>query len=476
MARSEYFQTCYGGVKFLDGVGPSLTNVERLDLGALPMIHHMMATGMEVDVDHFRHMDKILTQDMERITEKVHDETGIYTNLGSGDQVSDLLFKKLGLKQIRPKMTASGDRESVEYEVLVAVQHQHTVVGDCIEYKEVEKLRGTYARPMPKLAKRGKDGEWRLYPNLGVTRIPSSRLNAKKPNLLAMPNKTVRAKELCKGFITKPGWVYLSVDESQIEPRVAAHRSQDTNLINVYKNLEDIYSDFAISAFQIPDKRYQNEVGKWIYPGVDKEQHRFPAKTCTLASFYEVSGAGLCEQMPVVCRYCHVESKFHDRHKCNNFTSLWNEDNCQDLINRFGMRYPGVLIMRSLDHKRAMKNTYLWDDWGRILHVMAVKSIHPWVISAALREGGNFPIQATAQGTVKLAMAKIMDDFREWGILGEICNPLLQIHDEILFECRRDHADMIGQYVVSVFENIVRLRVPIKAEYSMADNWGSLVK
>lgn len=479
-------QRCYNGVRYLDGLGPSLENVEKLDMGALPMIHHMQKTGLMIDPDHFRNMDKLLTEDMDRITEQVKQSTGYTINLGSGDQVSDLLFNKLGLKQLKPKMTDSGDRESVAYEVLIAVQHQHPVVAQCIEYKEVEKLRGTYARPIPKLAKRTKFGEWRLYPNFGTTRIPSGRLNCKEPNLLAMPNKTKRAKQLCRGFITRPGWVFLSVDESQIEPRVVAHRSGDAELTRIYQNREDIYSDFAITAFQIPDKRFNHSIHQlcpdssecrngWHYPGVDKTEHRFPSKTCVLASIYEVSGPGLREQMPVVCKYCKTESKIHNPN-CLTFESLWNDDNCQDMVNNFGIKYEGVIRMRAKDHRRARTHGLAWDDWGRILHAQQVYSVHEWVVSSGLREIGNFPIQGTAQGTVKLAMAKIMDELAMWGLLGEIYNPLLQIHDEILGEVREDYAQEVGMYIKDVFENIVRLNVPIVAEFGTSLTWGDMKK
>jgi DNA polymerase-1 len=488
-------QMCYGGVKLL-GDGPDLDNVERLDMGALPMINRMAATGLQVDLSHFAKMDKIIADDMEAITEKVHDITGHYINLDSGAQISDLLFKKLGLKQARPKLTKSGDRESVDDEVLTAIQHEHEVVPTILEFKEYSKLLGTYVRPMPKLARKTGFGVWRMYPNFGCTRVPSGRLNCKEPNLLAMPNRTDRGREVCEGFITRPGWVYLSVDESQIEPRVVAHRSGDVNLKNIYFNEEDIYSDFAISAFKLPDIRYKcngygqtcshdgqqilcdNEDhrtgGSWHYPSVHKKKQRFPAKTCILASIYDVSGKGLAEQMPVVCGNCGLEAV---KHTCGkNYRPLWNENNCQDLINAFYIRYPGIMKMRMMDHARARKHGYVWDEFGRLLHVTGVRSVLPWVVSSVLREAANFPIQSTAQGTVKITMHQVDDEFLDMEVYGDIANPLLQIHDELLFEVREDLAEEIGSHVADRFENCIRLEVPIKASTAKAPNWGTLPK
>jgi DNA polymerase I-like protein with 3'-5' exonuclease and polymerase domains len=147
-------QRLYNGVRFPMN-GPSVENVRRVDHFARPMIHAMMKRGMKVDLSHFARMEQTLMQDMDRITEEVKTVTGYYVNLDSGPQVSDLLFKKLGLKQARPKMTKSGDRESVENEVLVAIQHDHQVVPKILNFKELSKLLGTYVRPMPRAGTEG---------------------------------------------------------------------------------------------------------------------------------------------------------------------------------------------------------------------------------------------------------------------------------------------------------------------------------
>src|ERR1017187_58421 len=174
----------YNRVRLL-GDGPCLSNIERIDAGAMPMIQFMCRQGMQVDLSHFERMHTELVLDMERISEEVRDMTGYYINLSSGDQVADLLFKKLGLKQARVSMTASGDRESTGEEVLLAIQHNHPVVSKILEYREFDKLDGTYIRPMPKLARKDGAGKWRMYPNITTTRVPAGRLACKEPNLLA---------------------------------------------------------------------------------------------------------------------------------------------------------------------------------------------------------------------------------------------------------------------------------------------------
>lgn len=476
----------YGGVRIVDRPCPK--NVARLDSGAMPLIQKMAERGLQVDLNHFAALEKTLTADMERVTEEVHQLTGYYVNLGSGDQVADLLFKKLGLKQARPKLTSSGDRESVEDEVLTAIQHEHPVVPLCQNYKEYEKLRGTYVRPMPRLARRIGFGKWRMYPNFRTTRVPSGRLSCSDPNLLAMPTRTERGRDIRRGFITDEGWVYVSVDESQIEVRIAAHRSRDPGLISVYQNEEDIYSDFATTAFSLEDKRYRSESGKWKYPTVDPTHHRRPAKTCVLASIYDVTAGGLEEQMPVVCANCLkptvcadcADGKPKDQHKCekhtcSRFRPLWIEGKCQDLINAFYLKYKYLLRMRKADHQFMLHNAYICDMWGRMQHITAVRSVHPWVVNSALREGCNLPMQGGAQGTIKIAMAAVNDDL-EQGTLLEVVQPLLQVHDELVFECREDLADDLISMVKYRFETLIPLNVPLKASGAKAASWGSLEK
>lgn len=467
-------QRCYGGVFYLNGAGPSLKNIERLDMLAVPMIQNMRMTGMQIDLNHFAQLEIKLVQGMEELTEKVRSYTGHYCNLDSGDQVAELLFKKMKLKQARIKMTKSGDRESVEDEVLKAIQHEHPVVSLIQDYKELSKLLGTYVRPMPKLARRVGHGKFRMYPNLGHTRIPSGRLNCVDPNLLAIPNRTDIAKEIPKGFITDEGWVLLSCDESQIEVRVAAHRSQDENLIAVYEDEQDVYYDFATSAFKKKDKRFKDKDG-WHYPGIDKDKERFPAKTCVLASIYDVTASGLLEQMPVVCANCSIKSKDHIDKGCNKFIPAWSENNCQDIINAFYMKYSGLIEMRKQDHARAMKYGYIWDDWGRIQHLTAVRSVLPYVVSEILRQGANTPIQATAQGTVKLTMGACFDDW-EQSHMQDKCHWLLQVHDELICEVKEDMVEDVAEMIKYRFENSVQLRVPIKASSAYAHTWGDISK
>jgi DNA polymerase-1 len=133
-------------------------------------------------------------------------------------------------------------------------------------------------------------------------------------------------------------------------------------------------------------------------------------------------------------------------------------------------------MMRRIDHGYMRRHRMICDMWGRTQHITAVTSTLEWIVAAALREGSNLPMQGGAQGTIKLVMAEVDDFFNRFPELGEVGKFLLQVHDELLLECREDVADEIGEFIKSRFEACVPLLVPIKASVAKAKTWGDLDK
>ncbi len=146
------------------------------------------------------------------------------------------------------------------------------------------------------------------------------------------------------------------------------------------------------------------------------------------------------------------------------------------MINKFYIRYSKITLMQRIDDSRARKYTLVWDEFGRLLHTTAVKSVHSWVQDAALREAGNLPIQGTAAGIFKLGMAEIQAGLVDAGMMGDVCWPLLPIHDEILIEIRDDMAQEVGEFMAHVFSQVVTLDVPLAAEWATAPIWGRIEK
>lgn len=423
---------------------PDVDNINAVDMGAMPMIMAMTRRGMKIDPCHFKNYSKWLKEDMDRVTEEVHAVSGHYINVGSGDQVADLLFNKLGIKPPKNiKLTKSGARYTVNDKTLEGMKKNHTVIVLIQDYRERSKLDGTYCEPIPTFA--GLDN--RLHPRFKTTRVGSGRLAAEDPNLLAIPTRSELGRKIRKGFIPEKGWVYGTIDLSQIEIRVMAHQCRCAGMMDTFLHNGDIHTETAMRMFRIADAK-----------DVDKESQRTPAKITGLGVMYDMSAQGLYEQMILAGAYG------------------WTVDRCEGLIRDWFGMYPEILNERMTRHLRARRYGYVWDGFGRIRDIPEVKSVFQWVVSGGLREAGNFPTQGEAQAIMKLCMAKIQTVLVESAFKGEVY-PLLQVHDELIFELQEPIARDFLEEAKQIIQNIVPFyAVPIDSNYAIGETWGDLKK
>lgn len=435
--------TLWNGVQYVKG--PDVDNINRVDMGAMPMILHMTRWGMKIDPDHFKDYGKWLIEDMERVTEEVKQVSGHYINVGSADQVADLLFNKLGIvppKNIRK--TKSGARYKVDDKTLEGMKRNHPVIVLVQDYRERSKLEGTYCRPIPRFA--GRDN--RLHPRYKTTRVGSGRLAAEDPNLLAIPTRSELGKKIRKGFIPEDSkWTYGTIDMSQVEIRVMAHQCECKNMLTTFRRGGDIHTETAMRMFHL-DKPED----------VDKEAQRNPAKVTGLGVMYDMTGQGLYEQMILAKAYG------------------WTLEACEKLIQGWFGMYPEVLVERLTRHRNAKRYGFVWDGFGRVRYVPEVKSVLQWIVSGGLREAGNFPTQAEAQALLKLAMAKIQTLLVEDLYVGEV-HPLLQVHDELIFELRTVIAQDFLEDAKAIIKGIAPFYLaPLESNYAIGESWGDLVK
>lgn len=264
-------QTCYGGVKMgLDS--PCPINVRRLDLGALPMIEAYHRHGIQLDTDHLKTLTSVLMSEEESIRSKIRQSVGKDINWNSGDQVSHLLYKELGLKSpVKMRFTDSG-RESADEEALSALKDQHEVVGFILEGRGATKLRTTYAEKLP-LMIHPETG--RLHTTFKYTRAETGRLTSEDPNLQNIPTRTELGNEVRNGFVAgkdKLGrqCVLASLDLSQIEMVLAGDLSQDPLMCGAFRDGVDIHTLTALKAFNLPA-----DAVNWP---TFKKEYRLPAK------------------------------------------------------------------------------------------------------------------------------------------------------------------------------------------------------
>lgn len=437
MNRGCKYMSLYNGVRITNR--PSMENIYRLDMGALPMIYRMQRNGLLVDRPHFESLGVSLRQQMGEITDKISESTSHTINVGSADQVADLLFNKLGIKPRHRKKTASGSRYVVDDDALSMHLGDHQVVKMVQDYRERDKLRGTYVDALYQWI--GSDG--RLRAELKYTRQITGRIASANPNLLSIPTRTELGRQVRNGFIAPPGKVLATVDLSQVELRVIAHESGCENMAEIFRTGGDIHSQTASKMFHLPlDK-------------LDKMKHRSPAKNVNFGIAYGITAEGLLNQF------------------ITSGAEGWDIPKCEELIQSWFRVNPEVRTWMQVQWARARRSEMVWDMFGRIRRIPEVKSVHNKIQEEGKRYAGNFPIQSGAQGIIKLAMAEVMDVIQKYRLPLE---PLLQIHDELLFEGEPGSIHDCMGWVKEIMEKAVPLLVPLESSVAVGERWGELEK
>jgi DNA polymerase-1 len=461
----------YHGVHLLDR--PSPANALRLDLGAMPMIQEMHRRGIWLNPDVLTSLSSDLAARNAEIQSKIDGWVGRPFQSTSPEQVAKLLFDELNLLEQwsppgRMKMTKGGakkpPRPSVDDDALSKFADVHPVVGLIQEQRAVLKLKNTYADPLLLM----RDEVGRLHTTFRTTQARTGRLTSEDPNLQNVPIRTEDGRRVREAFQAQPdlNTVLGSTDLSQIEMRVAAHLSGDSAMSEVFHLDQDIHLKTVCSVYGY---NYDSLTGLWRayksgeISGADLERardldinKRLPLKSVGFGVLYRQQAEGL--QSSIV----------------GNGGPLLPIETCQSHIDNWFGAYPAVPIWMSLQDQRACRYGMVWDMFGRIRLIPGVRSALPYIRARALREAGNMPVQAGAQGIIKLAMAAIMPLVLAYQALGVICWPLLQIHDELIFELDRHIAIDFLSEAREIMESIVPLSVPVRASQSIGQNWKEL--
>lgn len=451
--------------------GPCPTQVRRIDLGCLPMLDQMHTHGIQVDKGHFKRLEgklDIRLGDIERdICTLVDDEYPGF-NPGSPDQVAELVFDRLKLKLPGRERRLKSGRNTTDDETLTSLIPQHPVVKLVLDHREISKLLTTYVRPMPLMV----DEDGRLRTIFKPTRARTGRLasgdrSQKKPNLQNIPTRGDWGAEVRNGFVAPKGRVLVSLDLSQIEMRLAAHLSGDRAMCEVFILGLDIHTQTAIAMFRLVPTDIlpllQADVENRLTPDQAaalkyfKHQYRLPAKTLGFGVLYGVSPIGLQKQVLAAGG------------------PLLSDAECEDYITRWFAAYPLIKRWMALQYQRMRRYGMVWTMFGRVRLIPEAKSSIPAVVSAGDREAGNHGVQGSAADMIKIDMAEIdpiCNYFNSYE--DEACLPLLQVHDELIFECTRGIAEEFSQWGREVMRTCVPLIVPVDSSADMAEAWGLL--
>lgn len=406
---------------------PELARVARtMDFPLIPVLARMEHRGIKLDVEKLAEMDEQLTHDIAQVQQRMYDMAGYEFNISSPAQLADVLFTKLQLPTLGIKRGKTG--YSTGQKELDKLRGHHPIVELIEQYRELTKLHNTYVATLPALV----DEEGRIHTTFNQDVAATGRLSSTDPNLQNIPIRTELGRKIREAFVPDEGNVFVSADYSQFELRLAAVLAGDKKMINDFNAGTDIHAKTAAEVYHVSLDQ------------VTKEQRR-RAKVVNFGVLYGMSQHGLA----AAAGMSFVEA--------------------QKFIDEYFRVRPSIRAYLDTTIKKAHDDGFVETMFGRRRWTPDVKSSNFVVRSAAERAAANMPIQGTEADLMKLAMIEVEKKLNGRGV------QLLQIHDSILIECPKEHADAIGEMLVETMENIYpELGVRLQVDVHVGKNWGEV--
>jgi uracil-DNA glycosylase family 4 len=409
----------------------------EIDQRAVPMVMQMEQTGMGLDEQHIIELGAGYAAEREKVSLDIQAEVGYNINVGSPEQVSELLFDRLGLPP--GKKTKGGKHYTTDDDILKLLKDRHPLVPKIIKYREMQIMEKNFVEGV--LENYYRSGDGRVHPELSMISVVTGRFASYNPNLLAFPAPTHSAEggPLRDSFVAGEGHSFVSFDYSQIELRLMAHLSQEPAMLAIFNAGGDIHRDIAGEVFRKP-------------PHLITDEERFEAKTVNFGIPYGMTAKKLYEA---------VGPRGRTLEWCAEFIESW--------LNRFSK----IRDMMADFHQQARRYQFVRDLTGRKRLVPEVRSCHYWIREAGLRQAGNAPIQMGAGSIMKEAMGNLYDVVALFhGMF--YCKALLQIHDDLLFEIGDGGLYMAVPFIKGIMEKSMELSIPTPVDVKCGKRWGSM--
>ena len=397
-----------------------------IEMPLVPVLTYMERNGVRINSETLKESSLHFTSRMKEIEKEVHQLAGMDFNIASPKQVGEVLFDKLKIVT-KAKKTKTGQYVTSE-EVLESLRGKHEIVGKILEHRGLKKLLGTYIDALPLLVnpKTGK-----IHTSFNQTVTATGRLSSSNPNLQNIPIRNEDGKEIRKAFIPEEGCEFFSADYSQIELRIMAHLSGDKNMIEAFREGNDIHAATAAKIYKIAIEE------------VTREQ-RSKAKTANFGIIYGISVFGLAERMNVP------------------------RSEAKELIDGYFETYPQIKEYMDKSIAVARENGYIETIFGRKRFLPDINSHNAVVRGYAERNAINAPIQGSAADIIKVAMVKIYQRFMQENIRSKM---ILQVHDELNFSVYPDEKEKVQQIVIEEMEKAYAMQVPLRADCGWGNNW-----
>lgn len=385
--------------------------------------------GVKVDVDFLNDYSKELEKEAKQCEESVYQQAGVRFNLASPKQLGEVLFEKL---QIDPKArkTKTGQFATGE-DVLQKLAHNHPIVADILGFRELTKLKSTYVDALPEMIN-SKTG--RVHTSYAQAVAVTGRLSSNHPNLQNIPIRSSRGREIRKAFVPREkGRILVSADYSQIELRIVAAISGDTNMCDAFKHGKDIHTATAARVFGVAEESVTKEM-------------RYKAKSVNFGIIYGQGAFGLAENLGI----SRTEAK--------------------EIIDNYKKEFSGITQYMEDTIQFAQKNGYVETLMGRKRWLKDISSSNFTVRGFAERNAINSPIQGTAADMIKLAMISIHKEMKEKKMASKM---ILQVHDELVFDAVPEELTMLEPLILNNMKQALPLPnlVPLEAELGTGKNW-----
>tara|TARA_R110002049_G_scaffold308015_1_gene510590 strand:+ start:8784 stop:11630 length:2847 start_codon:yes stop_codon:yes gene_type:complete len=399
----------------------------KIEIPLLHVLADMEQEGINLDKAFLNSLAKDLDNDIKNLESKIYKEAGEEFNIASPKQLGEILFDKLKLVD-KPKKTKTGQYSTAE-DVLSYLAKDHEIIQSVLDFRGLSKLKSTYVDALPEQIE---ESTGRVHTDYMQTVAATGRLSSNNPNLQNIPIRTERGRQVRKAFIPRnENYILLAADYSQIELRIIAALSEETTMIEAFKNGEDIHASTASKVFNIPLEE------------VTREQ-RSNAKTVNFGIIYGVSAFGLSNQTDL----SRAESK--------------------ELIETYYKTYPKLRNYISEQIDFARENGYVQTVLGRRRYLKDINGSNAIVRGAAERNAVNAPIQGSAADIIKIAMINIHNKLEEGNYKSKM---LLQVHDELVFDVFKPELEELKTMIKSEMENAYKLSVPLDVEIGVGNNW-----
>lgn len=400
---------------------------DGIEMPLVPVLAKMERAGMLVDPDRLRSLSEGLATQITEVERSIRDLAGDQTfNIGSPMQLSHVLFDVMGLPTKGLKKTKRG-YYSTNAKVLSDLARDHEIVRLILDWREKSKIKSTYLDTLGPLRR----GDGRVHTTYNQTITATGRLSSSDPNLQNIPTRSELGRTVKTAFSAGEGSVFLAVDYSQIELRLLAHLSGDEHLVRAFNEGEDFHAETAARVFGVPVSEVTPDL-------------RSRAKAVNFGIVYGQQAYGLSQSL-------HISMA-----------------EARDMIDRYYEAYPGVRTFLDNVVARAKQTGYAETMYGRRRHIPELKAKNPQLRGFGERTAMNHPMQGTAADIIKIAMARVSRRLEEEGFAAHM---ILQVHDELDFECPVDEVERLTTMVRDVMEHVVDLRVPLIAEASTGITW-----